>query len=73
MFAIAFLGITIVSLSWMQAVGFEVPSSLLRAGWKLFGIALLAMGGLGLLAPATSQIALGYMGMLTAGVRVVFS
>ncbi|MBI3893290.1 MAG: hypothetical protein HY303_17365 [Candidatus Wallbacteria bacterium] len=71
MFAAAFIGLTVFSLSLMARFGASVPQPLLVYGWRLFGLALLSVGGVMLFGASAAAEALGSMTMLTFGAHFV--
>ena len=73
MFAAAFIGLTIGSLTIMAKLGAAVPEPALIFGWRLFGFSLLSAAGLVLptCSPEATSTALGALGMFTAGLRLI--
>ncbi len=71
MFAAAFIGLTIFSLTLLAKLGAAVPEPLLVYGWRLFGFVLLGVGGTSLVSAPAATAALGAMTMLTAGASLV--
>ncbi len=71
MFAVAFFGITAMSLALITRMGAVVPVGVLRGSWRLFGLSLLSVGGFTLLAQGVTagSAALVPASMVTLGVR----